>query len=124
MLRDRHRVLPRMNFTSPYVDLPKRLTVRENLRVFADLYGVESVDGIGEPAELDLVERLQCPYGELSEGSARACRWRRRCSIGPSVLLLDEPTASLDPDIGDRMRSHLENYQRMSGCTMLLARTT
>jgi len=123
MLRDRHRVLPRMNFTSPYVDLPKRLTVRENLRVFADLYGVARPSmRIGElSAELDLVELLKRPYGELSAGQRTRVSLAKALLNRPDVLLLDEPTASLDPDIGDRMRSHLENYQRMSGCTMLLA---
>ena len=123
MLRNRHRVLPRMNFTSPYVDLPKRLTVRENLRVFADLYGVERASmRIGElTAELDLADLLQRPYGELSAGQRTRVSLAKALLNRPAVLLLDEPTASLDPDIGDRMRSHLENYQRMSGCTMLLA---
>ena len=123
MLRERHRVLPRMNFTSPYVDLPKRLTVRENLRVFADLYGIERPSfRIGElAAEFDLTDLLKRPYGQLSAGQ------RTRVSLAKSLLnraealLLDEPTASLDPDIGDRMRTYLEDYQRRSGCTMLLA---
>ena len=123
MLRDRHRVLPRMNFTSPYVDLPKRLTVRENLRVFADLYGVARPSmRIGElSAELDLVDLLKRPYGHLSAGQRTRVSLAKALLNRPDVLLLDEPTASLDPDIGDRMRSHLESYQRVSGCTMLLA---
>ena len=123
MLRDRHRVLPRMNFTSPYVDLPKRLTVRENLRVFADLYGIARPSmRIGElSAELDLVDLLKRPYGQLSAGQRTRVSLAKALLNRPDVLLLDEPTASLDPDIGDRMRSHLESYQRMSGCTMLLA---
>ena len=123
MRRERHRVLPRMNFTSPYVDLPKRLTVRENLRVFADLYGVDRPSmRIGElSAELDLGEFLSRPYGQLSAGQRTRVSLAKALLNRPDVLLLDEPTASLDPDIGDRMRSYLENYQRMSGCTMLLA---
>ena len=123
MLRERHRVLPRMNFTSPYVDLPKRLTVRENLRVFADLYGVARPSmRIGElSAELDLVDLLKRPYGQLSAGQRTRVSLAKALLNRPDVLLLDEPTASLDPDIGDRMRSHLESYQRISGCTMLLA---
>jgi ABC-2 type transport system ATP-binding protein len=123
MLRDRHRVLPRMNFTSPYVDLPKRLTVRENLRVFADLYGIERPSfRIGElSAELDLADLLKRPYGQLSAGQRTRVSLAKSLLNRPEALLLDEPTASLDPDIGDRMRSYLEDYQRRSGCTMLLA---
>jgi ABC-2 type transport system ATP-binding protein len=123
MLRERHRVLPRMNFTSPYVDLPKRLTVRENLRVFADLYGIERPSfRIGElSAELDLVDLLKRPYGHLSAGQRTRVSLAKSLLNRPEALLLDEPTASLDPDIGDRMRSYLEDYQRRSGCTMLLA---
>ena len=123
MLRERHRVLPRMNFTSPYVDLPKRLTVRENLRVFADLYGIERPSfRIGELAvELDLTDLLKRPYGQLSAGQRTRVSLAKSLLNRPEALLLDEPTASLDPDIGDRMRSYLEDYQRRSGCTMLLA---
>jgi ABC-2 type transport system ATP-binding protein len=123
MLRHRYRVLPRMNFTSPYVDLPKRLTVRENLRVFADLYGVPRPSfRIGElSAELDLDDLLKRPYGQLSAGQRTRVSLAKALLNRPDVLLLDEPTASLDPDIGDRMRSYLEDYQRASGCTMLLA---
>ena len=123
MLRHRHRVLPRINFTSPYVDLPKRLSVRENLRVFADLYGVrrarERIAAVAE--ECDLVELLARPYGGLSAGQRTRVSLAKALLNEPDVLLLDEPTASLDPDIGDRMRTYLEGYQRRTGCTMLLA---
>jgi len=123
MLRDRYRVLPRMNFTSPYADLPKRLTVRENLRVFADLYGVldpgRRIAALAD--ELDLSGVLKRPYGDLSAGQRTRVSLAKALLNRPDVLLLDEPTASLDPDIGDRMRSYLEHYQRESGCTMLLA---
>ena len=123
MRRARHRVLPRMNFTSPYVDLPKRLTVGENLRVFADLYGVANPRArIAEMAEeFDLAALLKAPYGNLSAGQRTRVSVAKALLNGPEVLLLDEPTASLDPDIGDRVRTYLEQYQRRTGCTMLLA---
>jgi ABC-2 type transport system ATP-binding protein len=119
----RHRVLPRMNFTSPYVDLPKRLTVRENLAVFADLYGLrrprERIAAVAE--DCDLVDLLKRPYGNLSAGQRTRVSLAKAVLNEPDVLLLDEPTASLDPDIGDRMRTYLERYQHRTGCTMLLA---
>jgi ABC-2 type transport system ATP-binding protein len=120
---DRHRVLPRMNFTSPYVDLPKRLTVAENLAVFADLYGLkqsrERIDAVID--DCDLGEFVKRPYGSLSAGQRTRVSLAKAVLNEPEVLLLDEPTASLDPDVGDRMRTHLERYQRRTGCTMLLA---
>jgi ABC-2 type transport system ATP-binding protein len=123
MLRVPYRVLPRINFTSPYVDLPKRLTVDENLRVYARLYGVarpqDRVDELA--AELDLGDLLARPYGDLSAGQRTRVSLAKALLNRPEVLLLDEPTASLDPDVGDRMRTLLEQYQKRSGCTMLLA---
>jgi len=123
MPADRHCVLPRMNFTSPYVDLPKRLTVRENLAVFADLYGVrrarERIDAVA--ADCDIAGLLARPYGSLSAGQRTRVSLAKAVLNEPDVLLLDEPTASLDPDIGDRMRTYLERYQHRTGCTMLLA---
>jgi ABC-2 type transport system ATP-binding protein len=119
----RSRVLPRMNFTSPYVDLPKRLTVRENLAVFADLYGLtrprERIAAVAE--DCDLVDLMKRPYGNLSAGQRTRVSLAKAVLNEPDVLLLDEPTASLDPDIGDRMRTYLERYQHRTGCTMLLA---
>jgi ABC-2 type transport system ATP-binding protein len=123
MLCHRYRVLPRINFTSPYVDLPKRLTVGENLRVYARLYGVTHgrarVDELAE--ELDLAALLKRPYGSLSAGQRTRVSLAKALLNRPEVLLLDEPTASLDPDIGDRVRTLLEGYQKQTGCTMLLA---
>jgi ABC-2 type transport system ATP-binding protein len=123
MLTSRHRMLPRMNFTSPYVDLPKRLTVIENLRVFADLYGLrrprQRIDAVA--ADFELGAFMKRSYGDLSAGQRTRVLLAKAVLNEPDVLLLDEPTASLDPDIGDRMRSYLESYQRRTGCTMLLA---
>jgi len=123
MPTQRHRVLPRMNFTSPYVDLPKRLTVGENLAVFADLYGLRRArERIAEVADdCDLTALLKRPYGSLSAGQRTRVSLAKAVLNEPDVLLLDEPTASLDPDIGDRMRTYLERYQHRTGCTMLLA---
>ena len=123
MPRQRARVLPRINFTSPYVDLPKRLTVQQNLAVFADLYGVrrarERIAAVA--ADFDLGDFLRRPYGTLSAGQRTRVSLAKAVINEPEVLLLDEPTASLDPDVGDRMRTYLEQYQRRTGCTMLLA---
>jgi len=123
MPSQRHSVRPRLNFTSPYVDLPKRLTVRENLTVVADLYGVrnarERIDRVA--ADFDLALLLKRPYGNLSAGQRTRVSLAKAVINEPEVLLLDEPTASLDPDIGDRMRTYLEQYQRRTSCTMLLA---
>ncbi len=123
MLKHRYRVLPRVNFTSPYVDLPKRLTVSENLKVYAGLYGVPDARRRLEElaAELDLQALLARPYGDLSAGQRTRVSLAKALLNRPEVLLLDEPTASLDPDVGDRMRSFLEHYQRCTGATMLLA---
>jgi ABC-2 type transport system ATP-binding protein len=121
--RHRYRVLPRMNFTSPYVDLPKRLTVEENLKVFARLYGVPRMRvRIAELVErLDLAEFAKRPYGTLSAGQRTRVSVAKALLNRPDLLLLDEPTASLDPDVGDRVRTQLAEYQRETGATMLLA---
>ena len=109
MPAERHRVLPRMNFTSPYVDLPKRLTVGENLAVFADLYGVrrprERIAAVA--ADCDLAGLLPRPYGSLSAGQRTRVSLAKAVLNEPDVLLLDEPTASLDPDIGEIGRAHV-----------------
>lgn len=121
--RSRYRVLQRMNFTSPYVDLPKSLTVEENLRVFARLYGVPRMRArLAElAAQLEIGEFLRRQYGTLSAGQRTRVSIAKALLNRPEVLLLDEPTASLDPDVGDRVRAQLTAYQRASGATLLIA---
>jgi ABC-2 type transport system ATP-binding protein len=123
MIRDRHRVLARMNFESPYVDMPHRLTVRQNLHVFALLYGVLDIDmRIAELASaLALEEFLDRQAGKLSAGQKTRVALAKALINEPEVLLLDEPTASLDPDTADWVRSHLEDYRQKHHATILLA---
>jgi ABC-2 type transport system ATP-binding protein len=123
MLRHRYKLLHRMNFSSPYVDLPHRLTVRQNLKVYAHLYRLARVvPRIAELAdELDFVEILDRPYGKLSAGQKTRVALAKSLLNSPDLLLLDEPTASLDPDTADYVRSYLEAYQQRTGATILLA---
>jgi ABC-2 type transport system ATP-binding protein len=123
MARERYRVLHRMNFESPYVEMPMRLTIRQNLRVFGRLYGVEHLpDRIEEVArELELTELLDRPTGKLSAGQKTRVSLAKALLNRPEVLLLDEPTASLDPDTADWVRARLEHYRRERGTTILLA---
>ena len=123
ILRDRYRVLPRLNFSSPYVDLPRRLTVRENLTVYARLYGIIDIkgriDALSE--ELQIGRFLGRPYGQLSAGEKTRVMLAKALLNEPELMLLDEPTASLDPDTADYVRGMLEAYRRRSGTTILLA---
>jgi ABC-2 type transport system ATP-binding protein len=123
MAKDRFAALARMNFSSPYVALPHRLTVRENLEVYGHLYSVPKMDRrIGElVAELDLGAFMKRPAGQLSAGQKTRVALAKALINRPEVLLLDEPTASLDPDTADMVRSWLERYRAESGCTILLA---
>jgi len=119
MARDRFAALARMNFSSPYVALPSRLSVAENLRVYGHLYDVPR---IGQRSrELDLDAFLHRPAGQLSAGQKTRVALAKALINRPAVLLLDEPTASLDPDTGDWVRGWLERYRAESGCTILLA---
>ncbi|MDR3493299.1 MAG: ABC transporter ATP-binding protein [Ancalomicrobiaceae bacterium] len=119
----RSRVLHRMNFESPYVDMPHRLTVRQNLTVFGRLYGVDGVaDRIRQLAEdFALTDLLDRPAGRLSAGQKTRVALAKALINDPDVLLLDEPTASLDPDTADWVRSRLETYRHTFGVGILLA---
>jgi len=121
--RDGARARARMNFQSPYVDLPKRLTVRRNLMVYARLYGVarprEAAEAIAE--RLRLTDHLKKPTGALSAGQATRVGLAKALINDPELLLLDEPTASLDPDSADWVRGELEDWRTRTGATILMA---
>lgn len=123
MIRDRYAVLPRLNFSSPYVDLPGRLTVRQNLKIYASLYGLdrvaERIDRLSE--ELDLGPLLGRSCAQLSAGQKTRVGLAKALLNEPELLLLDEPTASLDPDTGDLVRGWLTAYAARTGATILLA---
>lgn len=123
MARDRFAALARMNFSSPYVDLPHRLTARQNLDVFARLYGVRDRRArlAALSAQFDLGPLLDRPLGTLSAGQKTRVALAKALVNRPDLLLLDEPTASLDPDAADRARGWLEAYRRETGATIVLA---
>ncbi|MGJ4993131.1 ABC transporter ATP-binding protein [Bradyrhizobium sp. HKCCYLS3077] len=116
-------VLGRMNFESPYVDMPMRLTVRQNLTIFGRLYAVDHLkERIAElAAQLDLTDFIDRANGKLSAGQKTRVALAKALINDPELLLLDEPTASLDPDTADWVRGHLERYRKRRGATILLA---
>jgi ABC-2 type transport system ATP-binding protein len=123
LAKDRYKLLQRMNFSSPYTDLPHRLTVKENLTVYARLYGLDRVgDRIAHLAEtLEISEFLKRQTGKLSAGQKTRVALAKALINDPELLLLDEPSASLDPDTADWVRSFLERYTAETGATILLA---
>src|SRR5437879_10041219 len=123
MLRQRYAALPRMNFSSPYVDLPHRLTVRQNLLFYGRLYGVRNLGRrIEEIADhMQIGPFLDRQSGKLSAGQKTRVALAKAMINSPDVLLLDEPTASLDPDTADWVREHLETYRKTHDATILLA---
>lgn len=123
MLQYRYRLLHRINFSSPYVDLPQRLTVRQNLTIYGHLYRLEQLAQRIEQlaSELDLLSLLDRRYGQLSAGQKTRVSLAKAMLNEPELLLMDEPTASLDPDSADSIRAYLEDYQRRTGASILLA---
>jgi ABC-2 type transport system ATP-binding protein len=123
MARDRFAALARMNFSAPAVARPQRLSVAENLRVYAHLYDVPQAERrIAELAtQLQLTELLDRPAGQLSAGQKTRVALAKALVNRPELLLLDEPTASLDPDTADWVRGWLERYRAETGCSILLA---
>ena len=120
---NRTNLLEKMNFISPYVELPKKLTVEENLKVYGRLYGVKNLkDKIYDLMEkLNLIGFKSRKTGELSSGQKNRISLAKALINDPEILLLDEPTASLDPDVGDYIRGYIENYASNNGATILLA---
>jgi ABC-2 type transport system ATP-binding protein len=123
MSRNRYDVAQRLNFQSPYVDLPARLTVKQNLKVYAGLYGIaNAAERIGYVAEhLQIGPLLDRPTGKLSAGQKTRVGLAKALLNAPELLLLDEPTASLDPDTADWIRRKLKDYAAERNATVLLA---
>jgi len=120
---NRTNLLEKMNFISPYIELPKKLTVEENLKVYGRLYGVRNlkskIDEIMQ--KLNLTEFKKRKTGELSSGQKNRVSLAKALINEPEILLLDEPTASLDPDVGDSIRTFIEDFASNRGTTILLA---
>ncbi len=119
----RDDILSRINFASPYIELPKKLTVRQNLEVYGRLYGIKKLkDRIDEISEdLNIKNFFDRKTGELSSGQKNRVSLAKSLINKPEILLLDEPTASLDPDIGDFVRSYIQTYRSKNQVTILLA---
>ena len=120
---NRTEILEKVNFISPYVELPKKLTIEENLKVYGKMYGVNNLQKkISDLMdELNLREFKKRKTGELSSGQKNRVSLAKALINDPEILLLDEPTASLDPDVGDYIRTYIENFASKRGTTILLA---
>ena len=120
---NRTNILEKMNFISPYIELPKKLTVEENLKVYGRLYGIKNLKNkvFDLMEKLNLTEFRKRKTGELSSGQKNRVSLAKALINNPEILLLDEPTASLDPDVGDYIRSFIEDYASNNGATILLA---
>ena len=121
--KNRIELLSLMNFASPYIELPKKLTVKQNLEVYARLYGVVEINKRVEEmvVDLNLKNFLHKKTGELSSGQKNRVSLAKSLINKPKLLFLDEPTASLDPDVGDFVREYIEKYKKNNELTILLA---
>jgi len=121
--KNRTNLLEKMNFISPYVELPKKLTIEENLKVYGRMYGVNNLEKkiSNLMEELNLNEFKKRKSGELSSGQKNRVSLAKALINDPEILLLDEPTASLDPDVGDYIRGYIESYASKKSATILLA---
>ena len=121
--KNRTNILEKMNFISPYIELPKKLTVEENLKVYGRMYGVHNLqDKISDlMKQLNLFDFKKRKTGELSSGQKNRVSLAKALINDPEILLLDEPTASLDPDVGDYIRTYIEDFASKRGKTILLA---
>ena len=121
--KNRTKILEKMNFISPYVELPKKLTVEENLKVYGKMYGVNNLkEKISDLMnQLNLLEFKKRKTGELSSGQKNRVSLAKALINDPEILLLDEPTASLDPDVGDYIRTYIESFASKKATTILLA---
>ena len=119
----RDEILKRFNFASPYVELPKKLTVKQNLEIYGRLYGIKNfMERINDlSSDLDIKDFFKRKTGELSSGQKNRVSLAKSLINKPEILLLDEPTASLDPDIGDFVRSYIQEYKSKNKVTILLA---
>ena len=120
---NRTKILEKVNFISPYVELPKKLTVEENLKVYGKLYGVNNLElKISNlMKDLNLFSLKERKTGELSSGQKNRVSLAKALINEPEILFLDEPTASLDPDVGDFIRTYIEEFASKKGATILLA---
>ena len=123
MEKNRTRLLQKMNFISPYIELPKKLTIEENLKVYGKMYGVQNlktkIDELIEKLNLKSIQKRKA--GELSSGQKNRISLAKALINDPEILLLDEPTASLDPDVGDYVRSMIESFSSSKQKTILIA---